>query len=177
MACLVQAAAQRCTQCGFPLRVAHGYYWCDSCRAYRGRPKLSVSLAQRLQEIERALRGKFSPPQAPSYYLRPQTQPRPTLLSCAYCGSAIDPGDRVCSRCGRTLPALSSFTYHEPPPQPPPPAGFQPSTDDHVFGYIVDNGGSISLSRAAEELGLTSDELAASIARLRASGKISEATS
>ena len=46
------------------------------------------------------------------------------------------------------------------------------STDDEVFDYIVKHEGAISLSQASEELGISMEELKASIERLKKDGKI-----
>jgi len=46
------------------------------------------------------------------------------------------------------------------------------STDDEVFDYIVKHEGAISLSQASEELGISTEELKASIERLKKDGKI-----
>ncbi len=179
----VQAAAPKCRKCSYPLRYVYGRHWCDFCRAYRDKANYGAPLGQRIQQIERNLREKvenfLSGPKRPSYYLQPNLASHSrAMLRCSYCGSTIAPSDRVCSQCGRTLAPMttSTFTYTQPVSSPAPTVGYQPSTDDRVYGYIVDNAGTISLSRAAEDLALTSEELAASIARLKASSRLSEAT-
>lgn len=48
----------------------------------------------------------------------------------------------------------------------------QTRNDDIVYGYIVNNGGEISLSKASADLRMTVPEIQTSIRRLENSGKI-----
>jgi len=62
-----------------------------------------------------------------------------------------------------------------PRPQPTVriiPLETSPSIDGKVFEYIADHEGVISLSQASDELGISMDELGASIERLKKEGKI-----
>jgi len=66
-------------------------------------------------------------------------------------------------------------TRMEPKPQPTVriiPLEAFPSMDDKVFDYIAEHEGVISLSQASEELGISLEELKASIERLKKEGKL-----
>jgi len=66
-------------------------------------------------------------------------------------------------------------TRMEPKPQPAVriiPLEASPSMDDKVFDYIAEHEGVISLSQASEELGISMEELKASIERLTKEGKL-----
>lgn len=49
------------------------------------------------------------------------------------------------------------------------------SVEDRVYGYIIEHGGKISLSKACEDLGLEKDELRAAIGKLRREGMLEAA--
>jgi len=66
-------------------------------------------------------------------------------------------------------------TRMEPKPQPTVriiPLGPSSSMDDKVFDHIVEHEGVISLSQASEELGISMEELKASIERLKKEGRL-----
>jgi hypothetical protein len=67
------------------------------------------------------------------------------------------------------------LTRVEPRPQPTVrivPVEAPPSIDNRVFDYIAEHEGVISLSRASNELGISMEELKASIERLKKEGKL-----
>jgi len=81
----------------------------------------------------------------------------------------------------RKPPVLKREHIRETPtrmaPRPQPtvriiPLETSPSIDGKVFEYITDHEGVISLSQASGELGISMDELGASIERLKKEGKI-----
>lgn len=64
-----------------------------------------------------------------------------------------------------------------PPPgvmEKPPPVSLKPAVtlDDRVYAYIIDHEGTISISRAAEDLGISKDELNVCIERLKKEGRL-----
>jgi ribosomal protein L40E len=83
---------------------------------------------------------------------------------CIKCGSEIPKGALYCNKCG-----ANQFPY----------ASIQQSLtltdlDKKVLDYIVSHGGSISVSKAIEDLGLTRESLMESIERLKKMGKLEQ---
>ena len=84
-------------------------------------------------------------------------------------------------RIGRRLSALRRERLREMPtriePRPQPTVRIIPleaslSMDDRVFDYIAEHEGVISLSQASDELGISMEELKASIERLKKEGRL-----
>jgi hypothetical protein len=85
--------------------------------------------------------------------------------SCVSCAARIPAAAAFCHFCGRnqetrTAPRESRIQ---------PAAG---AVDDRVFDYIVAHEGVISLSKAAQDLGINLDELKAATERLKKSGRL-----
>jgi hypothetical protein len=109
-------------------------------------------------------------PRGPSGLRRKTETPSPIvptsgMKSCVGCGARIPAAALFCHFCGRNQETQTA-----------PAAGRPPVTnelDDRVFDYIVAREGVISLSKAAQDLRVSVDELRAATERLKKSGRIS----
>jgi len=90
-------------------------------------------------------------------------------------------GTGIFWRTGRRVTALRRGREREMPtrmePRPQPavrivPVEAPPSMDDRVFNYIAEHEGVISISQASVELGISMEELKASIERLKREGRL-----
>lgn len=77
------------------------------------------------------------------------------VKNCIYCGNVIPKNAYFCDKCGKRQDIKD----------------FQ-GLDDKVYNYIVEHRGTISLSKACMDLGITLEELKASIERLKKAGKL-----
>jgi hypothetical protein len=158
----------RCPECGYVLRYDGYGYHCDFCGyKYMQRPWM-----QRVQDIERTLRGKFQSVLAsimgPRY---PQTITySPVWLRqehpCVTCGLNLPAGTQRCPRCGAAQIVIPSTPVTRQEPSTP---------DQRVLDYIVVHDGTISLSQAARDLSVSLGELRSTIERLKSAGFLSQA--
>jgi hypothetical protein len=82
---------------------------------------------------------------------------------CASCGSNLPEGATFCQRCGASA---------EPVPSAIPSVATVPTLEDKVYDYIANHEGVISLSKAADELGVTVEQLKEITDRLKREGRL-----
>ena len=93
-------------------------------------------------------------------------------------GSGQGPiGMRVCAKCGSNLPEKATFCQRcgasaEPVPSVIPPVATVPTLEDKVYEYIANHEGVISLSKAAEALGITVEQLKEITDKLKKEGRL-----
>jgi len=157
----------RCPRCGYVLRYDGYKLKCDFCGYLQPR----TTLSRTIRDAERALRLKFNslienlarPRGQPNalYYVSPLRFQRP----CRVCGTNLPLGARNCPNCGTLLA--------ETPVVQQADSGLQ-VRDQRVMDYITSHDGTISLSKASEELSMSVDALKLSIDRLKATGFIEQ---
>ncbi len=86
-------------------------------------------------------------------------------------------GIRVCTSCGSNLPERATFCQRcgasaEPMPSSIPSVATVPTLEDKVYEYIANHEGVISLSKAAEELGITVEQLKEITDKLKKEGRL-----
>jgi hypothetical protein len=77
---------------------------------------------------------------------------------CKSCGSMIPEGGIFCQKCGTSIDTV-------PPPEM--------SVDEKVYDYIIKHEGVISLSKAASDLGITTEKVKEIAERLKTDGRLS----
>ncbi len=82
---------------------------------------------------------------------------------CAGCGSNLPEGATFCQRCGASAEPVSSAIPSTAP---------VPSLEDKVYDYIANHEGVISLSKTAEELGITVEQLKQITDKLKKEGRL-----
>jgi len=82
---------------------------------------------------------------------------------CPGCGSNLPEGATFCQRCGTSAETLPSTI---------PTAVAIPNLEDRVYEYIAGHEGVISLSKAAEELGITVEQLKEVTEKLKREGRL-----
>ena len=88
-----------------------------------------------------------------------QIKPPPVVLSkrCLSCGTEMPEASKFCDICGASQE------------QKPP---VEEAADERVYRYVMERGGTISLSQAASDLGISKEELKEAISRLRSAGRL-----
>jgi hypothetical protein len=86
-------------------------------------------------------------------------------------------GMRACASCGANLPEKATFCQRcgasaEPVPSVIPSVATVPTLEDKVYEYIANHEGVISLSKAAEELGITVEQLKEITDKLKKEGRL-----
>jgi rubrerythrin len=142
----------RCPRCGYVLRYSLTNYSCDFCGLQGSRSAKSA-----IASVERSLREKVRRFLASTgnHAYRPSIVPV-QLRTCIFCGFILPYGHSRCPACGSVQ--TESLT----------------DLDQRVYGYILDHGGSISISQGAQELSISSGALRAAIERLKATGILSQ---
>ncbi len=92
--------------------------------------------------------------------------PSTGLKSCVGCGARIPAAAAFCHFCGNSQEIRAAPAESRAPV-------VASAIDDRVFNYIVAHEGVISLSKAAQELGIHLDELKAATERLKRAGRLS----
>jgi len=82
---------------------------------------------------------------------------------CASCGSNLPERATFCQRCGASAEAVLSSIA---------PVATVPTLEDKVYEYIANHEGVISLSKAAEELGITVEQLKEITDKLKKEGRL-----
>jgi len=144
-------APGRCPRCGYVLRYTLTGYFCDFC-GLRGSRSAKTTIAS----VEKSLREKVQRFLAPTR-VRPHHGLVPIQLrTCAFCGFILTPGTTTCPSCRRAqTESLMDL-------------------DKRVYDYILNHGGTISVSQGAQELSISSAVLTAAIERLKASGLLNQ---
>lgn len=174
--------APHCPKCGRALRPVRDRLWCDFCGSYVAlHTRWGEGFRSRLASLEHSLRARvdefLSGRRGPKPIPPPSITLPATSIFCQNCGYQTQPEDRVCSQCGAALaPQLPTLVPTPIVVREPPVTTAPTSLDDRVYRYIIDHDGTISLSKASNDLGITMDALKASIARLKESGKLSDET-
>ena len=141
----------RCPRCGYVLRYTMTNYLCDFC-GLRG----SRSAGSAIASVERSLREKvrrfLAVRRNPTYHGMAPVQ----LRTCVFCGFILPQGSTTCPGCGsvRTESLMD--------------------LDKRVFDYVLNHGGTISISQGAQELSISSEALTAAIERLKATGVLNQ---
>jgi len=81
-------------------------------------------------------------------------------------------GNRVCANCGSNLPERATFCQRCGASTEPPSIPRVPTLEDKVYEYIANHEGVISLSKAAEDLGITVDRLKQITDKLKKEGRL-----
>jgi hypothetical protein len=161
----------RCPRCGYVLRYDGHRYACDFC----GYLFAQRTLTNRLQDLERNVKlgiqnvldnvKRPNPQQFVTYFPASIQRQRP----CAICGAILLVGSPICPSCGASQAPIPSRI-------PSPIASGNPeSRDQQVYEYIVAHSGTISISRAAQDLSISADALRLTIERLKSAGLLSQA--
>jgi ribosomal protein L37E len=154
-------ATTRCPRCGYVLRYDGTRFRCDFCGYHRDHK----ALRERIDSLERQLRQSaiklFATPRVRNY---PDFQRvMPASIQCRNCSANLPVGTNVCPRCGTSqVPIPVNQTWDT-------------SEDKKVFDYILAHEGTISMSRAEQELSISHETLNTSIERLKASGLLRQA--
>ncbi len=82
---------------------------------------------------------------------------------CAGCGSNLPEGATFCQRCGASAEPVTSAI---------PSVATVPTLEDKVYDYIANHEGVISLSKTAEELGITVEQLKEITDKLKKEGRL-----
>ena len=80
----------------------------------------------------------------------------------------IESGERICKTCGNYIPLGTAFCQKCLTPLAP----FETSLEERVYDYILKHEGVISLSKAANELGITVEQVKEVAERLKAEGRL-----
>jgi len=159
----------RCPRCGYVLTYDGYRYFCSFC----GYPRTRRTLSNAFQDIERNLKARI---RNLLEVLKPYTQRQITYYPvnirlqqrCANCGIGFPGGMLSCPNCGTPRVVI-------PPTTPAPRTALEPQDlDRRVFDYIISQGGTISISQAAQDLSITQDMLRSSIERLKADGFLNQ---
>jgi predicted RNA-binding Zn-ribbon protein involved in translation (DUF1610 family) len=137
-----------CPKCGFQLRFVDGRPWCSYCRTYPFDKKMDFTNI--LSQIENRLRSKFGRTEKQLKNRESQQIPLPRTSQVR---TGIPPPRVTVSTPIRVQPS-ESIT----------------SIEDEVFKYIETHNGEISLSKAAEELEISPQELQITINKLKSGG-------
>ena len=156
----------RCPRCGYALRFDGRGYVCSFC----GYPHMWKMMEWDIRGLEKNLNNKVQnllerihsnrPPQPIIYYT---VAPQP-LNPCVACDASLPAGTRYCPKCGAPQTTTQPHITDE--------KGRRTLTevDQRVLNYIIDHNGTISLSQAAQDLSMSSNDLQSSIERLKTSG-------
>ena len=158
--------AERCPHCRYALRFDGRSYICDYC----GYPHMWKMLERDIGGLEKNLNKRVQnlierihsnhPPQPIIYYA---VAPRPHN-PCVACDVSLPAGTRYCPRCG------APQTTTQPHITDQKGSRTLAEDDQRVLNYIIDHNGTISVSQAAHDLSMSSDDLQSSIERLKTSG-------
>lgn len=162
----------RCPRCGYVLTYDGQNYRCHFC----GYPQTRPTLTDMIQELERNLKitvhslfseitRRLHPQQLITYYPLTMPQQRP----CIECRISLPFGIQYCPKCGAAQ--FSTPINNAAQRRIAEPKG----QERRVFDYIVAHDGTISLSKAAQDLSLSLDALQLTIERLKASGLLNQA--
>jgi len=155
-------AMTRCPKCGYVLRFDGANYRCDFC-GYAVRRR--YGLTERIDSLERGLRqsiNRFLEPRQNRGGYSDFQRIMPATRPCISCGTNLPVGTNLCSKCG------TSQSPAQPTPENTP-------ADWKVYDYILAHEGTISMSQATQELGISQETLSTTIERLKASGLLKQA--
>ena len=146
------ASRERCPRCGYVLRYDTFGYVCNFC-GLRGKR----SLTSMISSLERELRGRVENfVQTHTYtYTYPPQNVATQFQSCMFCGVKFPSGNQPCPECGKTPNSLTPLELK-------------------VFEYISSHNGTISLSKAAQDLSVSLEMLNQAIERLKATGTLKQ---
>jgi ribosomal protein L37E len=161
----------RCPRCGYPLTYDEKGYKCQFC----GYPKAKPPLANSIRNFEQSLRVRLDRilDNSGKRYERMRFHYPPyrrQMTTCLSCGLQIPAGLQVCPYCGAPQNPPSSTLDARANNSSSPAAG-----DQQVLDYISAHGGTISVSQAAKDLGMTTDALRTTLERLKSLGLLKPA--
>jgi len=144
------ASRERCPRCGYVLRYDTLSCVCDFCGLQGKRSRTSM-----ISSLERELKGKVENFLQTHTYTYPPQSGKTQSQSCRFCGFNFPTGSQPCPKCGNLQSILTPF-------------------EEHVFEYISNHNGTISLSQAAQDLSVSPEILRQAIERLKATGTIKQ---
>lgn len=141
----------RCPRCGYVLRYSLTNYFCDFC-GLRGSRSARGSIASVERSLSEKVRRFLAPTRNPTYRGMVPVQ----LRTCVFCGFILPHASTTCPGCGsvRTESLMD--------------------LDKRVYDYVLNHGGTISISQGAQELAISSGALTAAIERLKATGVLNQ---
>ena len=161
----------RCPRCGYVLTYNGYAYYCRFCGYPQTQGKLTTEIRSlerrtraRVQQILRELMTKTKTQRDVIYYPVNIIMHSP----CRNCGVSFPIGTQICPTCGTPRSTIPQST--QPQVTPPEP----PSLDARVLDYIVSHEGTISISRAAQDLSINQTVLRSSIERLKEGGFLNQ---
>jgi len=144
------ASRERCPRCGYVIRYGMFGYVCNFCGLQGKR-----SLTSMISSLERELKGRVENfVQTHTYTYSPQNVAT-QFQSCMFCGFKFPSGNQPCPECGKAQNSLTRF-------------------EEQVFEYISSHNGTISLSKAAQDLSVSLEMLNQAIERLKATGTLKQ---